>query len=67
MAREIPVQRDPRTDLAELSLEALEALLTARGLPRFRARQIFRWIWRRGATSFEGDERPVAPVAHVAG
>jgi 23S rRNA (adenine2503-C2)-methyltransferase len=54
MAREIPVQRDLRTDLAELSLEALEALLTARGLPRFRARQIFRWIWRRGATSFEG-------------
>ncbi len=41
-------------DLAALSLSALEALLEAQGLPRFRARQIFHWIWRRGATDFEG-------------
>ena len=35
-------------DLAELERPALEALLAARGVERFRARQIFRWIYRRG-------------------
>jgi 23S rRNA (adenine2503-C2)-methyltransferase len=40
------------TDLAALPLPALEALLEAEGLPRFRAKQIFRWIWKRGATDF---------------
>jgi 23S rRNA (adenine2503-C2)-methyltransferase len=48
------VLRDPGTDLAELSLAELETLVTARGLPRFRARQIFQWIWKRGATGFDG-------------
>jgi 23S rRNA (adenine2503-C2)-methyltransferase len=37
-------------DLAELERPALEALLEARGVERFRARQIFRWIYRRGVT-----------------
>jgi 23S rRNA (adenine2503-C2)-methyltransferase len=53
MAREIPVQRDARPDLAELDLAALDALLVARGLPRFRARQIFQWIWKRGVSDFD--------------
>jgi 23S rRNA (adenine2503-C2)-methyltransferase len=35
-------------DLAELERPALEALLASRGVERFRARQIFRWIYRRG-------------------
>jgi len=39
-----------KTDLAGLERAALEALLEARGLPRFRARQIFRWIHHRGVT-----------------
>lgn len=42
------------TDLADLTLPALEALIEAEGLPRFRARQIFQWIWKRGATDFDG-------------
>ena len=37
-------------DLAELELHELEALLAERGHPPFRARQIFRWIWKRGVT-----------------
>ncbi len=41
------------TDLADLTLPALEALIEAEGLPRFRARQIFQWIWKRGATDFD--------------
>ncbi|MGD9902915.1 MAG: 23S rRNA (adenine(2503)-C(2))-methyltransferase RlmN [Vicinamibacterales bacterium] len=47
------MHRDPRLDLAELDPIALEGLLTARGLPRFRARQVFQWIWKRGATTFD--------------
>ncbi len=46
------MQRDASTDLAELTLAELETLVTDRGLPRFRATQIFRWIWKRGATDF---------------
>ena len=47
------MQRDAPPDLAELTLAELEAWVVARGLPRFRARQIFAWVWKRGATSFE--------------
>jgi 23S rRNA (adenine2503-C2)-methyltransferase len=37
----------------ELERAALEDALSERGRERFRARQIFGWIYRRGATSFE--------------
>jgi len=37
-------------DLAELELHELEAALEARGVERFHARQIFRWVYRRGET-----------------
>ncbi len=46
--------RDAPPDLADLSLRDLESWVIAAGLPRFRARQIFRWVWKRGATSFDG-------------
>ncbi len=39
-----------RLDLADLERPALEAALEARGVARFRARQIFGWIYRRGVT-----------------
>lgn len=39
-----------RPDIAELERPALEAALAARGHPRFHARQIFRWLYRRGVT-----------------
>jgi 23S rRNA (adenine2503-C2)-methyltransferase len=39
-----------RPDLANLDRPALEAVLAERGIPRFRARQIFGWIYRRGVT-----------------
>jgi 23S rRNA (adenine2503-C2)-methyltransferase len=48
------VDATPPTDLAAVSLPALEALLEAQGLPRFRARQIFQWIWKRGVSDFAG-------------
>jgi 23S rRNA (adenine2503-C2)-methyltransferase len=40
----------PRLDLAELDRSALESALVDRGHERFRARQIFGWIYRRGVT-----------------
>ena len=40
----------PSHDLAELERPALEAALETRGVERFRARQIFRWIYRRGVS-----------------
>ena len=41
---------EQRPDLADLEREALESALEARGHKRFRARQIFRWIYARGVT-----------------
>jgi 23S rRNA (adenine2503-C2)-methyltransferase len=45
------VARDPGArDLAELERSELEDLLAAGGHERFRARQIFQWLYRRGVT-----------------
>jgi 23S rRNA (adenine2503-C2)-methyltransferase len=41
-------------DVSGLERVALERLFEERGHPRFHARQIFRWIWKRGVTSFAG-------------
>ena len=41
-------------DLAELDLAELEAALAARGQERFRGRQVFSWIYRRGVTDVAG-------------
>ena len=38
--------------LLGLSPSALEAEILHLGLPRFRARQIWRWVWRHGCTDF---------------
>ena len=43
----------PRPDLAELELPELEATLEARGVERFHARQLYRWIYKRGITDVE--------------
>jgi 23S rRNA (adenine2503-C2)-methyltransferase len=39
-------------DVADLELPELEATLAQLGRPAFHARQIFQWIYRRGATDF---------------
>ncbi len=41
------------TDLAELELSELEAALQARGVQPFHARQIFRWLYKRGVTDLD--------------
>ena len=40
-------------DLADLERPALESALEARGHERFHARQIFRWIYKRGVTDID--------------
>jgi 23S rRNA (adenine2503-C2)-methyltransferase len=40
----------PRQDLANLERRELEDALVERGHERFRGRQVFRWIYRRGVT-----------------
>ena len=41
------------TDLAELELTELERALDERGVARFHARQLYRWVYRRGVTDFD--------------
>ncbi len=41
-------------NIAELELGELEDALEATGRPRFHARQLFRWVHRRGVTDFAG-------------
>jgi 23S rRNA (adenine2503-C2)-methyltransferase len=43
----------PTPDLAELEQPALEALLASEGFEPFHARQLFRWIYRRGVVDFD--------------
>src|SRR5688572_29338133 len=40
-------------DLAELDVAELEALLEAEGFERFHARQIYRWLYRRGVADLQ--------------
>jgi len=40
-------------NLLGLSQAALETVVTDAGLPKFRARQLWRWVWRHGLTSFD--------------
>jgi len=40
-------------DLAGLELSELEQALESRGIERFHARQLYRWIYKRGVTDFD--------------
>ena len=48
-ATEVPLQK---TNLLGLALADLEAEMVALGLPKFRARQVWRWVWRHGQSSY---------------
>jgi len=47
------VSAENRPDLGDLERPALESALEARGHKPFHARQIFRWIYKRGVTDIE--------------
>ena len=40
-------------DIRKLRLSDIEAALAAMGEPRFRAKQVYSWLWQKGATSFD--------------
>ncbi len=42
-----------RTNLRALTVAELEAFAVALGQPKFRGRQLFRWLWARGARTFD--------------
>ena len=48
--------RDTLHDIGNLDRPSLEATLEAEGHPRFRARQIFQWIYRHGATDLSAPD-----------
>ena len=49
----MPAAAGDRRDLVGLSRAELAGALAGLGLPEFRARQVWHWIYHRGATSFE--------------
>ena len=44
---------DQRINLLGLSQATLEKQIIGFGLPKFRAKQIWRWVWRHGLTNFD--------------
>jgi 23S rRNA (adenine2503-C2)-methyltransferase len=42
-----------RVNILGLTRAALEDEVTALGLPKFRAKQLWRWVWRHGLTNFD--------------
>ncbi|MGU9962460.1 MAG: 23S rRNA (adenine(2503)-C(2))-methyltransferase RlmN [Candidatus Puniceispirillales bacterium WSBS_2018_MAG_OTU23] len=52
----------PPIDLLGISPEKLEAAILAEGLPKFRAKQIWSWVWRHGVTRFDDMTNLAKPV-----
>ncbi len=42
-----------KKDIRKLDLEALETVVKEMGEPRFRAKQLYEWLWNKGAVSFD--------------
>ncbi len=54
---------DGRVDIKSLSLEELEKELDGLGSEKFRALQIYKWLWQRGAKTF-GEMTNIARSVH---
>ena len=46
-------EKAPKKDIRLLDLAQIETILTENGERSFRARQIYEWLWKKSATSFE--------------
>lgn len=53
---------DARTDLIGVERDGLVALFAEAGLPRFRANQVWQWIYHKGATGFDGMTNLAKPL-----
>ena len=49
----------PLPDIAGLERRELESLLQDNGVEPYRARQLYRWIFKRGSDRFRSDDRPL--------
>ena len=47
------VRADGRIDIKSLTLAEIEAALTGLGSERFRAVQVYKWLWQRGVSRFD--------------
>ena len=56
-----------KINLVGLSFSDLEAQVVALGLPKFRAKQIWRWVWRHGLTNFDEMSDLSKPVRELLG
>ena len=56
-----------KINLVGVSFGELEAKVMALGLPKFRAKQVWRWIWRHGLTSFDEMSDLSKPVRKLLG
>ena len=56
-----------KINLVGLSFGELEAKVMALGLPKFRAKQVWRWIWRHGLTNFDDMSDLSKPVRKLLG
>jgi 23S rRNA (adenine2503-C2)-methyltransferase len=43
---------NPKPNIRDMSLEQIETLITSQGKEKYRARQIMKWLYRTGVTSF---------------
>ena len=56
-----------KINLVGVSFGELEAKVMALGLPKFRAKQVWRWIWRHGLTNFDEMSDLSKPVRELLG
>ena len=47
------VDEKVKKDIRKLSLEEMRAVMIEIGQPAFRGNQLYEWLWKKGATSFE--------------
>ena len=56
-----------KINLVGLSFGELEVKVMALGLPKFRAKQVWRWIWRHGLTNFDEMSDLSKPIRKLLG
>ncbi len=46
-------KNDQKIDIRKIELPELQAIFAEMGEPKFRAKQVYEWLWKKGATNFE--------------
>jgi 23S rRNA (adenine2503-C2)-methyltransferase len=53
MIRDVTTKEDTKADIRLLSLEQIAERFAVIGLPKFRSKQVWEWLWNKGVTDFE--------------